>query len=207
MINGREDSYSEVNKEELLRLIGLAHIGRQDAFEDLRNLYKPLIESQVYKHSCADMSSQDIEDMRQEALVHFCNAVCSYDCDADGVEFGLYAKICIGNGLVSFVRSYLRRKQKKIVSLESGEMKSKEPYVYADMLQSVVEKEHLTYLVDTIRENLSDYENKVWWMYVSGMSVSEISEKLGGVGAKSVSNAVYRIRKKLRSFISDRNQI
>lgn len=207
MINGREDSYSEVNKEELLRLIGLAHIGRQDAFEDLRNLYKPLIESQVYKHSCADMSSQDIEDMRQEALVHFCNAVCSYDCDADGVEFGLYAKICIGNGLVSFVRSYLRRKQKKIVSLESGEMKSKEPYVYADMLQSVVEKEHLTYLVDTIRENLSDYENKVWWMYVSGMSVSDISEKLGCVGAKSVSNAVYRIRKKLRSFISDRNQI
>jgi len=207
MINGREDSYSEVNKEELLRLIGLAHIGRQDAFEDLRNLYKPLIESQVYKHRSADMSSQDIEDMRQEALVHFCNAVCSYDCDADGVEFGLYAKICIGNGLVSFVRSYLRRKQKKIVSLESGEMKSKEPYVYADMLQSVVEKEHLTYLVDTIRENLSDYENKVWWMYVSGMSVSEISEKLGCVSAKSVSNAVYRIRKKLRSFISDRNQI
>jgi RNA polymerase sigma factor (sigma-70 family) len=207
MVNDRYESCAEVSREELIDLINLAGNGMQDAFDKLKDLYKPLMESQIHKHAVTEMSMQDVDDMRQEALLHFCNAVCSYDCSSESVDFGLYAKICISNGLVSFVRSYYRRHKKKILSLESEGFGDKMPYVYADMLQSIVEKEQLTSLVDTIRASLSDYENKIWWLYVSGMSISEISEKLGGVGTKSISNAVYRIRKKLRVFLSDQNQI
>jgi DNA-directed RNA polymerase specialized sigma24 family protein len=74
-------------------------------------------------------------------------------------------------------------------------------YSSPDPLQMIVAKEKTEELVRSIKNNLSDYENRVWWMYVSGMSPSEIAKEIGEVDAKSVSNAVYRIRKKLRNVI------
>ena len=189
------------NSESLFSLIESARSGDQEAFLLLRKKYEPLLQNQVTKHSLADMPDQDVEELRQEALIIFYNAVCNFECSPDGVEFGLYAKICIENGLVSFVRSYLRRAKRTVLPLEKAEEKLEER-IY-DPLQSLVEKENMSDMVRTIRKLLSEYENRVWWMYVSGMSVSDISKAIGNTDAKSVSNAVYRIRRKLRSAISD----
>ena len=188
----------ELRRDKLAELVTRAREGSAVAFDELKNAYRPLIESQVVRHTTVDMNSQDVEDLRQEALVIFCNAVCNYDCSVEGVEFGLYAKICIENGLVSFVRSYVRRKKNTVISLDGLK---KAPGVGSDLLQTMVDKETLADLVHTIRKNLSDYENRVWWLYVSGMSVSDIAKTLEVGDAKSVSNAIYRIRKKLRSFV------
>lgn len=202
-MNNQGSSENVLSRDMIAELIVRAREGSQDAFLELKDRYKPLIESQVVKHTLPDMSSQDVEDIRQEALLIFCNAVCNYDLSADEVEFGLYAKICIQNGLISFVRSYSRRKKRSPLSLEDRTVTDKAS-ASVDFLQSMVNKENMAELVRVISKNLSDYENRVWWMYVSGMSVSDISEALGGVSSKSVSNAVYRIRKKLRSFIVER---
>ena len=166
----------------------------------MKSKYAPLIESQISRHSLDDMTAQDIVDIREESLVIFCNAVCNYD-PSSGVEFGLYAKICIENGLISFVRSYSRRKKRSVLPLERAEGSGDIP----NFLQSIVDEESAADLVRTIRAKLSNYENRVWWMYVSGVSVSEISMALDGADTKSVSNAVYRIRKKLKGVIVDRD--
>ena len=194
-----------IDSESLFSLIESAKSGDQEAFLLLRKKYEPLLQNQVTKHSLADMLAQDVEELKQEALIIFYNAVCNFQCSADGVEFGLYAKICVENGLVSFVRSYLRQAKRTVVPLEKAEEKFEER-VY-DPLQTLVEKENMSDMVRMIRKLLSEYENRVWWMYVSGMSVSDISKAIGNTDPKSVSNAVYRIRKKLRSAISDRDQI
>lgn len=193
---------SQPKNEKLLLEIQKAQKGNQEAFGILKDSYKPLIESCSYKRILPDMTSQDIEDLRQEALVHFCNAVCSYDHSVDGVEFGLYAKICIDNGLVSFIRSYLRRSKNKTVPLDSCEITDETAGRPTDFLQALVDRENMTEMVRIIKDSLSEYENRIWWLYVSGMSVAGIAEAVGGVSAKSVSNAVYRIRKKLRSLYS-----
>lgn len=189
--------------EELFTLIQSAKNGDSEGFARLKAMYMPLLESQIVKHTSADMMPQDVEDMRQEAFVIFCNAVCNFDLQSSGVEFGLYAKICIENGLASFVRSYIRRMNKATLPLESA---ADLPDVSSgDALQALIDREHTEELVRTIKESLSDYENQVWWMYVSGMSVSEIAKRIGGATPKSVSNAVYRIRKKLRAIIVRQN--
>ncbi len=182
-------------------LVKKASEGSQDAFEELKFRYKPLLEKAVTAHTRYDMTAQDVSDLREEALLIFCNAVCNYDCSAEGVEFGLYAKICIENGLVSFVRAFSRRKRKMTLPLEEAKDTDREQY---DPLQEVVDKERLSELVAFIRSHLSEYENRIWWMYTSGMSVSQISDMLGNADPKSVSNAVYRIRKKLRVFMASR---
>lgn len=188
-------------RSQIAELVCKAREGSLDAFSELRSRYKPLLESQVVKHILPGMTAQDEEDLREEALIIFCNAVCNYDCSTEGVEFGLYAKICIENGLVSFVRSYLRRKKKAVLPLDSASITGEDE---GDLLRALVEKETMDELVRTIQKNLSKYENRIWWLYASGMSVSDISQTLGINDPKSVSNAVYRIRKKLRSFLTNR---
>lgn len=199
MNKSNRDGISE-SAESLCELIKSAREGSQESFFELKRKYTPLIESQVTKHTLADMSSQDVEDLRQEATSIFVNAVCNYDFSSEGVEFGLYAKICIGNGLVSFVRSYMRRKKKTVIPLDLAEGSAA---TGSDPLQTLVDKENAGELVRIIKKSLSDYENRVWWLYVSGMSVSDIAAAIGETNPRSVTNAIYRIRKKLRSKITD----
>ena len=190
-------------REALIALLERARGGDQDSFSSLRDMYAPLLESRVIKHTVPDMTVQDLEDMRQEALIVFCNAVYNFRYSEDGVEFGLYAKICIDNALASFIRSYLRRSRNNAVSIDrvSAPMGAG---VSVDPLQALVEKENATELIRSIKNNLSEYENNVWWLYVSGLSVSEIARTLKVDDPKSVSNAIYRIRKKLRTQLTDR---
>ena len=185
-------------KQDIVELILRARSGQESAFAELKDIYRPLIEASVRRFRSDVMSYQDGEDLYQEALVHFCNSVCSYDCGSDGVEFGLYAKICIDNGLVSFIRAYNRRNRLRAVSLEE----QVEPALAdaGDLLSSIVERERMAMLVRQINKQLSDLEKRVWWMYVSGASVSTIADKIG-IENKSVSNAIYRIRKKLKDTL------
>ena len=195
-------AYQE-NKKEIFQLIERAKSGSKDAFDSLAEKYAPLIESRVTAHALPNMSKQDIEDMRQEALIIFYNAVCNFDLESDGVEFGLYAKICVENGLISFVRSYIRHSQKSVYALDEDASNYREDSVSNDPMQDLIDSENYLSLVKLIDNNLSEYESRVWWLYVSGISVSDIAKKLGISDPKSVTNAIYRIRKKLRARLSE----
>ena len=189
-----------MDKSHLKIQIEKAAQGSEEALNFLMNQYRPLIDSEVFRYSSEGMNNQDIADLRQEAEIAFCNAVCNYDDSLGGVEFGLYAKICIGNALVSFIRLYNRRG--KTVSIDDG---AHIETVAADPMQRLIEEEDFVALRRKIQANLSPFENKVWWMYISGMSAKRIAEALkveGGV--RSVNNAIYRIRRKLRALISNK---
>ena len=144
--------------------------------------------------------------MRDEAEISFCNAVCSYDISEKNVSFGLYAKICIENGIVSFIRMLNRGKGMNILSLEEMTERNESSSVSADPVQKLIEEENFNDLRRRIQSYLSPYESKVWWMYVSGLRASEIAGILGVTDVRSVSNALYRIRKKLREALSKRGQ-
>ena len=200
--NNQNNQYTENERDVLIDLIKRAREGSSDAITVLEQQYAPLILSQVSKFRTSDMNAQDVEDMRQEARVHFYNAVCHYDYDIREVEFGLYAKICIEHGLISHQRTYDRKKNQSTVSLDHVEqfMKSSD-----DPLRKIVEKERMAEYFSVIRETLSPYEYEIWSLYLQGLSPSKIAEKLGdGATAKSVSNAIYRIKRKLKERFSDR---
>lgn len=192
-------------KQNVTELILKAQSGEDGAFSALKDIYRPLIEASARKFCTDQMSEQDREDFLQEALVHFCNAICSYNCESGGVEFGLYAKICVENGLVSFIRVYNRQNRLRAVSLEERTTDN----VFdcdGDVLETIAMRERTAVLVRQINKRLSKFENKIWWMYVAGLSVSAIADAVG-VERKSVSNAIYRIRKKLKDALSEQNQL
>ncbi len=180
----------------LLVLIKQAQEGSRDAYMALRVRYRPLIDASVARHITADMSHQDVEDMKEEAERVFLNAITTYDTEQDGVDFGLYAKICLRNGLVSEVRRLHAYKRLGVVPLEAEEVSTE-----ADPAKDVADAERFRYLYEKISRHLSPMENKVWWMYVSGVEVKAIAKHIQK-DEKSVHNAIYRIRKKLRVLLS-----
>lgn len=194
-----------MERVEILSHIKKAQCGDQASFDVLKEQYKSLITSCVMRRVLSGMNSQDKEDLFLEALISFCRAVSNYDCELSGVEFGLYAKICIDNGLVSFVRSYVRANRGLTVSLDTQDAVLNDKSEQDDFLQSLVDREKEAELVRAVRKHLSDYENRIWWLYVSGKSVTTIASEVGATSTKSVSNAIYRIRKKLREVFGENN--
>ncbi len=171
--------------------------GGQAAFGKLLELYEPMIRTTVKQFSS---SGQDAEDLRQEALAVFYWAIMSYDLDRPGVEFGLYAKICVTNALISLLRAAKRRAGNTIVSLENEDYFRLRAGDEDDPASRVIEQESEKALRSLIKNNLSEYENRVWTLYISGLTSGEISRKLRR-SEKSINNALYRIKRKLRSLL------
>ncbi len=180
-------------------LIAAVKNGSQVAFSRLLEAYAPLIASMVKKYSPENASRQDVEDLEQDALAVFYNAIMSYDLDQNGVKFGLYAKICIGNRLISSVR-IMNKRNNGLIGLDDARTEGDGDTVTFDPAWRIVQEENFKSLYSRISANLSEYENRIWWLYASGAHAKDIAERVGK-DEKSVSNAIYRIRKKLRELL------
>ncbi len=178
-------------------LLLLAKEGDGDAFARLAEEYKPMLDASVAVHR-AELCDLDFDDLRQEALLAFHRAVQSYEPLYGNVSFGLYAKICVNKAIISALRQF--KKSSNIVLVPLEEIETSE-LIAEDPAAEVIEEESAAELRAFIRENLSKYENSVWWMYYSGMSMDEIAESLDTT-KKSVSNAIARIKRKLRTLLS-----
>ena len=175
-----------------LDLINAARAGDESAFEALLEAYEPLIDSMSRSFANVEDDSESGEDLRQEACIALYRAVQSYDSTQVEVSFGLYAKMCVRNRLISYTRKLRRRES--VLPLEER-IKTEE-----DVAQGVVAEEAYMELYRRIEEVLSPYESHVWWLYLSGQTTGAIAAKLGK-DERSVQNAIYRIRKKLRAAL------
>lgn len=171
------------------------------AFSSLLEMYEPLILSMVSKYTFEYDAYDDREDILQELRVAFYGAVRGYDTEQNEVDFGFYAKICLRNALVS----RLRRKKGRSVEILSiddvaGLRSPDEPDSY------VIELESASKVQKLLDESLSEYEKRVWELYLDGKTPKHIAEQLCK-DTKSISNALSRIRMKLRARIKDPNNI
>lgn len=199
----RRNEYTEHETPtgDLLGLIRQAQGGSQEAYVTLLAKYRPLLDASVGRFAVSELSHQDLEDMREEAERVFLNALITFDTEQDGVEFGLYAKICLHNGLISEWRKLNARRRHSALSLEEDEAAERE-----DPANRLIEEERFRQLYRRVREHLSEMENHVWWLYVAGVEVQDIAHRLGK-DEKSIHNAIYRIRQKLRRLLSENGEM
>ena len=185
-----------LNNQKINELISKAKEGDQQAFEFLLAKYTPMIEASVHGCLLDTQYSLYADDFRQEATVVFYNSILTYDMTQHHVEFGLYSKICVTNALISQLRRLQRRQSERLSDTASEEglfvNDSEDPSV------RILEQESLKSLYSVIKQNLSEFEYSIWQLYMSGRTAKEIGDVLDK-DEKSVSNAIYRIRKKLRA--------
>ena len=186
-------SISDVNT-----LILRVREGNQQAFSELLDKYRPLIDSLVSKFGQSELAKSCVEDLRQEAVVVFYNAILTYAENQSEVEFGLYARICISNALISQIRSINRRRVEHYV--ESIPIEFEATDLSSSPIDDIVKQEDLRLLYRVIKKSLSNYEYIIWHSYMSGKTAKEIAQALNK-NEKSISNAIYRIRRKLRDLL------
>ncbi len=178
-----------------LELISRVRKKDGDAFETLLGKYTPLIEASVVKILGEELLSLYGDDFRQEATVVFYNSILTYDMEQHEVEFGLYAKICIANALISQLRVLKKRNAERLSETSDDGLFAN---ASEDPSLEILEQESLRTLYSVIRGNLSKLEYDIWQLYMSGRTAKDIAIVVNK-DEKSVNNAIYRIRKKLRA--------
>ncbi len=185
--------------KELHALLLRAKGGDQEAFTALLSRYTPLLDSRLQHVRTTHMTEQDMEDLRQEAYLSFYRALMHYHLEQTEVEFGLYAKICIDNGLYSAMRSMKHLSHAPVLPLDELE----EPEdALTDPSEQLIEQEKFNALYAVIEATLSPLENRIWRLYMTGQTAPDIARTVGK-DEKSVHNAIYRIRKKLRTTLGE----
>ena len=186
-------------------LLHQAKAGSQAAFDTLLKEYDPLIQSMTERYA----AEGEAEDIRQEAIIAFYHAVLSYDSSMNHVTFGLYAKVCIRNRIIS----HIRKLQNASVVLHPCELpESGEPFLHyqkkmaevqghtVDPEQEAVDRESYYSLLKMINESLTPGEKDVFRLYIAGKPYKEIAALLNRT-EKSVDNAVFRIKSKVKRLI------
>lgn len=190
MRNDRND-LEQFSDEQLCSLVKQAST---DAEDELVARYSRLV------RVCARplfLAGGDSEDLIQEGMVGLIHAVRTYDQERQAL-FRTYAEVCIRNRLLSAIRAAGRDKHSPLnhsLSLENPlfDMVSARGDNPEDML---IDREDWKERLSALKEQLSGFEAKILRLYLNGLSYGEIARQMGR-SAKSVDNAVQRIRRKV----------
>ena len=173
--------------EKIAEQLILVRAGNPGAFSELAQQYRPLALSLVDK-ILPKMPTNSLgrEDLLQEANIALYQAAVSYDNSQTKVTFGLYAKICIRNRLISALRKQCRSAKKRLSSKQlsrTNDATQRSAYELSGIQLGGL---------------LTKYEEQVLNFRLSGYSYKEIA-KILKTDPKSVDTALCRIRKKIRA--------
>ncbi|MBQ3489712.1 MAG: sigma-70 family RNA polymerase sigma factor [Clostridia bacterium] len=172
--------------------------GDRSYFDVIYSRYKPLVESLTQKYGKKySLPEVEFNDIKQEALIALFYAIWDYRPNEE-VTFGMYAKVCIRNRIISYIRCFLENDVP--LSLEEMENDWEEQPDFLTPEHIVISKESLCTLNRRIDEALTDFEKSVFALYIGDMSYADMAEKLGKP-TKSIDNAIHRIKAKLRKLL------
>lgn len=160
--------------------------GNRQSLEILKSRYSPLMNKLVT--SFEETGSGTYDDLSYIAENALIKAAFSYDSEKK-VTFGSYAKVCITNALRSAYRAACaeRRRKEKL-----PKVKPKTKIISIPAFDGLTEDE----IKEKINSVLSNYEKLILEKYLEGLKPAQIG-RLVGKDAKSVSNAIFRIRRKI----------
>lgn len=178
------------NDAVLFSLICSAKENDDAAFSALVERYAPMMNKVILSFSDSRFR---YDEAFSEACYALHRAALSYDISrSDDVTFGLYAKICIYRRLCDFVEKLGREVGVAAdVDVESLSADS-------NIEQRLVGRERMAEYLKKARGLLSEYEYRVFLLYINGESTAEIADKLGK-DIKSVENAKSRMLRHLRA--------
>ncbi len=178
-------------------LVALAGLGNDEATGLLIARFLPLVRSKATSYYGPGMEPDDLE---QEGMMGLWSAVRHYD-PTRGGKFSTYATLCVTNRILSAVKSALSLKHSPLrdyMSISPGEDGQNIQIPFGEQPESSFIAKETTELHDRkIKQVLSDYEQQVLELYISGHTYREISQAVRST-PKAVDNALQRVRRKLK---------
>lgn len=172
-------------------LVALINRGEYKYLQLLINRYMPLVISIASRYNA---SGFDTEDFIQEGTLAIFSAVKTYN--QEKALFKTFVTLCINRAMssaLSRVSGAAKHIPESLISpideIELSDLNNPESIF--------IEKESYNDLESTIKHELSDFEYQVLCEFLSGKSYADIADSLN-VTAKSVDNALRRIRSKIK---------
>lgn len=185
-----------------IKLILLAQSGDTDAIDKLFVDYKKVVASIARKYY---LVGGDIDDLIQEGMVGFLKAINTFD-EKKG-EFLPYARRLINNEIQNLIKKANTQKQSCFntsVPLNNqgevvlGDSEVAKPYAMSPETE-ILGRENFDDLLSRAHAILSEWEGRVFDLYLEGYDNREMMKKLDTT-YKSIDNALTRIKNKLRTL-------
>ncbi len=194
-------------------LVLLFHQGHLEALELLFERYRRFTRAKARAYFLVGADRDDIE---QEGMIGLFKAVRDYQPERES-SFRAFAELCVTRQIMTAIKSATRRKHQPLnqyVSLsgfrtaEGHDDRSADDLLddhqVPDPADEVVSSERLREMRTCMAEMLSCLEIEVLNLYLQGRSYHDIGEMLGR-HAKSIDNALQRIKRKLEAHLAARD--
>ena len=200
-------AYSGLTDEQVVEL---CHQGDTMAEEYLLNRYKNFVRSKARSYF---LIGADHEDIVQEGMIGLYKAIRDYKQDKLST-FHAFAELCITRQIITAIKTATRQKHiplNSYVSLNKPIFDDESDRTLMDIIierhadnpeELIISQENLKNINHQINHVLSDLEQEVLMEYLDGKSYQEIAESLGR-HAKSIDNALQRVKRKLFRFLND----
>jgi len=202
---------SQVQVDDLY-LIALAKQGDATAYDRIVRRYYGFVR---LKASSYFLAGGDSDDLIQEGLVGLYKAVRDFRSDRES-SFRNFAELCITRQIITAVKTATRNKHSPLnqyVSFSATPAGSTEgeptldeviagPAVH-DPANQVISTEELQSLVGCLSTALSELESRTLALYLDGHSYEDVGLRIG-CDAKTVDNALQRVKRKVGSHLMTR---
>lgn len=180
-----------------------AQAGREEATEHLLHKYQRLV--YIWTRPYFLQGAED-DDLLQEGMIGLYKAI--RDFSPGSSSFWSFAKLCITRNIISAIKGTTRQKHiplnsytslhKPIYDMEGDRtlMEVLSNNKVDDPETLVIDRERLQNTQKYIKQVLSDFEYRVFRLYINGLSYKEMARRLG-THTKSIDNALCRIKNKL----------
>ena len=192
--------FSKMTDEEV---VTYAQAGNDDAVEYLLLKYQKLV--YIWTRPYFLQGAED-DDLLQEGMIGLCKAI--RDFSPGSSSFWSFAKLCINRNVISAIKGTTRQKHiplNSYTSLHKPIYDAEGDRTLMEILQNnkvddpealVIDRERLQYTQKHIKESLSDFEYRVFRLYINGLSYKEMAQRLH-THTKSIDNALCRIKSKI----------
>ena len=142
-----------------------------------------------------DPPSDLYDDLFQEGLIGLLKAVRSYDGKTS--SFATFASLCVRNSIISGIRRLSKQAMPAGSAAESAENAETVPSAEEIFIDDIRSRQ----LYGLVFASLSPFERTVFDMYLADVPIEGIAFAVGRE-SKSISNALCRIRTKLKRIIA-----
>lgn len=198
--------YSAVSDEELITRL---RTGEVQITDYIMEKYKNLVRK---KAKAMFLIGGENDDLIQEGMIGLFKAIQDYQPDRES-SFYSFADLCISRKMYTAVQASKRQKHIPLntyVSLYANNLEENEENgALIETLQStvnrspeelVIDKENMESLEEQIEKDLSEFEQEVLTLFLTGMSYTHIAKVLNK-DEKSTDNALQRIKAKVKRIL------
>lgn len=198
--------YSAVSDEELITRL---RTGEVQITDYIMEKYKNLVRK---KAKAMFLIGGENDDLIQEGMIGLFKAIQDYQPDRES-SFYSFADLCISRKMYTAVQASKRQKHIPLntyVSLYANNLEENEENgALIETLQStvnrspeelVIDKENMESLEEQIEKELSEFEQEVLTLFLTGMSYTHIAKVLNK-DEKSTDNALQRIKAKVKRIL------